>query len=252
VSPDGRLVVFAGGDGLWTLNLARGALTRVAPTGAGYPVWADAARIVFRTGTTLATVRTDGTGSAEVLAGTSFNDFPASVSPDGRTLAYVHIGTATSGDVYVAPLDGSEPPRPFIATRAYEGGGQFSPDGRWMAYTSDESGQAEVYLAPYPDANRRVSVSSSGGLHPLWSPDGGHLYYRDGQRLMVVDVALGPTPELSPPRLVFDRQYRFGPNLSLPHYGLSPDGQRFLFVREEPGARSLDIVTNWLQTLDRN
>jgi len=249
VSPDGRRIVFSGSDGLWTLDLARGAVTKVAPVGAGYSVWAGADRIIFRSSTSLVMIRADGTGDEAVLTTTGTNDFPGSVSPDGRTLMFIRITPTTSGDLYVVPLDGAEPPRPLLETMAYEGGGQFSPDGRWVLYTSDEGGQPQVYLTPYPEADRRYSVSAGGGLHPLWSPDGRHIYYREGQRLMAVDVTLGPEPELSPPRLLFDQQYRFGPNLSIPHYSLSPDGQRFLFVREEPGARSLDLVTNWLQTL---
>jgi serine/threonine-protein kinase len=250
VSPDGRRLVFSAGDGLWTLDLARGAMTKLAPSGAGYAQWAGPDHIVFRSATALAMIRTDGTGGEQALAATGSSDFPASVSPDGRTLAFIRISPVTSGDIYVVPLDGAEAPRSLFETPAYEGGGQFSPDGRWIVYTSDEGGEAQVYLSPYPQADRRYSVSSGGGLHPLWSPDGRHIYYRDGQRLMAVDVTLGPEPNLSTPRLLFDQQYRFGPNLSIPHYSLSPDGKRFLFVREEPGARSLDFVTNWLQTLD--
>jgi Tol biopolymer transport system component len=251
VSPDGRRVVFSAGDGLWTLDLERGALTKLAPSGAGYAQWAGSDHIVYRSSTTLAMIRADGTGGEQALTAPGFSDFPASVSPDGRTLAFIRISPVTAGDIYVMPLDGSEAPRSLFETPAYEGGGQFSPDGRWIAYTSDEGGEAQVYLSPYPQADRRYSVSPGGGLHPLWSPDGRHIYYRDGQRLMAVDVTPGPEPALSPPRLLFDQQYRFGPNLSIPHYSLSPDGKRFLFVREEPGARSLDLVTNWLETLDR-
>jgi len=251
VSPDGRRIVFSAGDGLWTLDLVRGALTKVAASGAGFAVWADSDRIILSSSTVLVIVRADGTGEPETLSETGSNDYPGSVSPDGRMLAFVRISPTTSGDLFTVPLDGTEAPRPLFETRAYEGGGQFSPDGRWILYTSDEGGEAQVYLAPYPAADRRYPVSAGGGLHPLWSPDGRRIYYRDGQRLMAVDVTLGPEPELSPPRLLFDQQYRFGPNISIPHYSINPDGQRFLFVREEPGARSLDFVTNWLQTLDR-
>jgi len=251
ISPDGGRIAFSGSDGLWTLDIARGAVTKVAPSGAGYSVWAGSDHIVFRSSAALVRIRADGSGEPDVITATGTNDFPGSVSPDGRTLMFIRITPTTSGDLYVMPLDGAEPPRAFLESTAYEGGGQFSPDGRWVLYTSDEGGQPQVYLTPYPQADRRYSVSAGTGLHPLWSPDGRHIYYRDGQRLMAVDVTLGPEPALSPPRLLFDQQYRFGPNLSIPHYSLSPDGRRFLFVREEPGARSLDLVTNWLQTLDR-
>ncbi len=132
VSPDGRRLVFSAGDGLWTLDLERGAMTKLAPSGAGYAQWAGPDRIVFRSATTLAMIRADGTGGEQALAATGSSDFPASVSPDGRTLAFIRISPVTSGDIYVVPLDGGEAPRSLFETPAYEGGGQFSPDGRWI------------------------------------------------------------------------------------------------------------------------
>jgi serine/threonine-protein kinase len=247
LSPDGRLVVFNGTDGLWTLDIVRGTLTKIAPQGTGYGGWIDSTRITYRVNTGVVTMRADGTGGAVPVKGTQFNDYPASVSPDGTLLATVRINQATSGDVYVFPLDGSGPPRPFLATPAYEGGGQFSPDGKWMLFTSDENGEPEVYLTPFPAADRRIAVSSDGGLHPLWSGDGRQIFYRAGQRMMAVDVTPGGEPRLSPPRVLFDRQYKFGPNLSVPHYSLGPEGQGLLMVKEEAGARSLSFISQWLQ-----
>jgi serine/threonine-protein kinase len=197
--------------------------------------------------TGVVTMRADGTGGAVPVQGTQYNDYPASVSPDGALLATVRINQTTSGDVYVCPLDGSGPPQPFLATPAYEGGGQFSPDGKWMLFTSDENGEPEVYLTPFPAADRRIAVSSDGGLHPLWSGDGRQIFYRAGQRMMAVDVTPGDEPRLSPPRVLFERQYKFGPNLSVPHYSLGLDGQSLLMVKEEAGARSLSFISQWLQ-----
>jgi hypothetical protein len=246
LSPDGRIVLFNGRDGLWTLDIARGTLTKIA-SGLGFGVWIDSTRIAYRVNTGVVTMSADGTGGAVPLKGTQYNDYPASVSSDGALLATVRINQATSGDVYVFPLDGSGPARPFLATPAYEGGGQFSPDGKWMLFTSDENGAPEVYLTPFPAADRRIPVSSDGGLHPLWSGDGRRILYRAGQRMMAVDVTPGDEPRLSPPRVLFDRQYKFGPNLSLPHYSLGLDGQSLLMVKEEAGARSLSFISHWLQ-----
>jgi dipeptidyl aminopeptidase/acylaminoacyl peptidase len=246
VSPDGRLVGFAAGNGLWTLEVARGVETRIASSGARFPVWIDAGRLVHRTLTGLNIVRADGAGAEEAVPETTSNDFPASISPDGTTLAVVRITPATSGDVYLVPLDDSGPPRPYVSTTAYEGGAQFSPDGRWMAYTSDETGRSEVYIAPYPMPTQRFPVSSGGGLHPLWSGTGDRIFYRSGQRMMAVDVTLQNPPVFSAPRVLFERQYKFGPNLSIPHYGLSRDRRGFLMVKEEPGGRYLNLLTNWL------
>jgi eukaryotic-like serine/threonine-protein kinase len=249
LSPDHRLVLFSSSEGLWTLDIERDSVSRVAAQGQ-YPVWADATRMVYRDLARVVTRRLDEPGAAEPVAGTIGSDFPASVSPDGSTLAMVRILADTSGDVYVVPLDGSADARPYVATSAYEGGAQFSPDGHWLAYTSDETGRPEVYLDAYPTPGRRVQVSSDGGLHPLWSRDGRRIFYRSGQRMMAVDLTPGDLSTLSRPRLLFERQYTFGPNLSIPHYDLSPDGQGLLLVRQEEEGRSLSFVSNWLAHLE--
>jgi eukaryotic-like serine/threonine-protein kinase len=246
LSPDGRLVAFAGGDGLWTLELARGVETRVATSGASFPLWIDERRIVYRTLTGLVIGRADAARAEVALPETTSNDFPASISPDGRTLAIVRITPATSGDVYVVPVDGTGLPQPYVSTTAYEGGAQFSPDGQWVAYTSDETGRSEVYLASYPEPTLRFPVSSGGGLHPLWSRDGRRIFYRNGQRMMAVDVTLGAQPVLSAPGLLFERLYKFGPNLSIPHYALAREDGGFLMVKEEAGGRYLNLLTQWL------
>jgi len=251
LSPDGKRVAYTGGDSyVWIWEIDRESASRIAPNGA-FPVWIDSMRLVVsNTNRGLSTVRIDRPGTAEVMPGTIPTDYPASISPDGTTLAVVRIAQATDGDVYLFSLDGSSEPRPFLATPAYEGGAQFSPDGRWMAYQSDESGQAEVYITPYPSADRRFQVSSGGGLHPLWNADGRRIFYRSGERVLVVEVVLNDEPDLSPPRVLFDGPYTFAQNLSIPHYALGGDGQSLLMVKEEAGARSFALVTSWMQHLD--
>ncbi|MEZ5320384.1 MAG: protein kinase [Vicinamibacterales bacterium] len=251
LSSNGREVLFNGGDGEWILDVSRGTLRRVGEPGAGFGIWLDSTRIVYRANTSVVSASSDGTGGTTPIAGTQFNDYPASVSPDGRTLAVVRISPDTAGDVYLIPTDGTGPPRPFIATPAYEGGAQISPNGKWMAYTSDEGGEPEVFLTSYPTAGQKVSISSGGGLHPLWSLDGRRIFYRSGQRMMAVDLAGPDEPRPAPPRVLFEGQYKFGPNLSLPHFSLGPDGRSLLLVREEPGARSLTLITNWLDRAGR-
>ena len=246
LSPNGREVLFNGGDGEWILDVARGTLRRVGPPGAGFGMWLEATRIVYRANASLVSASSDGTGGTTPVEGTRFNDYPASVSPDGKTLAMIRISPDTAGDIYLVPTDGSGPPQPFIATPAYEGGAQISPNGKWMAYTSDESGEPEVFLTSYPTPGQKIPISSGGGLHPLWNRDGRRIFYRSGQRMMAVDLASADEPRPSPPRVLFEGQYKFGPNLSLPHFSLGPDGKSLLLVREEPGARSLTLITNWL------
>jgi eukaryotic-like serine/threonine-protein kinase len=149
----------------------------------------------------------------------------------------------------VTPLDGSSQPRPVLRTAAYEGGGRFSPDGRWMTYVSDESGQAQIYLRPLQGPQRKWQVSTEGGAQPVWSRSGAQLFYRDGDKLMVVDVATGSEPGLSQPRLLFEKHYSFGNNISIANYDIAPDDERFLMIKEAAGAGHLNIVLNWFEEL---
>ena len=136
-------------------------------------------------------------------------------------------------------------------TNAYEGGAQISPDGKWLLYISDESGRMEGYVRPVSGPNRKWPVSSGGGIHAVWSRDGRRIFYRSGNQFLAVDVTTSPDVRLSPPRMVFERPYAFGQNLTMPNYSLSLDGREFLMVREERDGRHLNLVLNWLQTLDR-
>jgi hypothetical protein len=130
----------------------------------------------------------------------------------------------------VQPADGSAA-RPYAATPAEETAARVSPDGRWVAYTSDESGRAEVYLDSYPRPGRRVAVSRGGGVHPVWRGDGRELYYwRDGELVAVkVGAPAGDTPPAVGSQVVlFRAPYHVGPNTM---YDVSPDGGRFVIVR---------------------
>jgi Tol biopolymer transport system component len=250
LSPNERTVLFTDIEGLWMLDVARLATTRLAAGVASHATWSqDGQRVFFRTPTGTQ-MMTPGMGAdPQRVHGSTPNDYPASTTPDGATLVTVRLTPSTSGDLYLFSLNTSDPPRALLGSRAYEGGGQISPDGRWMAYTTDESGRNEVYLRPFPGPDRRWPVSTAGGLHPLWSRDGRRIFFRSGQQLLAVDVTLTPEVSLSPPRVLFERRYSFGPNLSLANYTLSPNGRGFLMVQEEPGARSLHLILNWLQGL---
>jgi Tol biopolymer transport system component len=117
-------------------------------------------------------IDTDGSGRSQAIADTSLNDYPNSVSPDGSTLAFIRITTDKSADVDMLSLLGEAQPQAIVSTPAYEGGPQFSPDGRWLAYASDESGEFQVYVRPFPGPDRRWQVSTQGGRHPRWNRNG--------------------------------------------------------------------------------
>jgi hypothetical protein len=125
-----------------------------------------------------------------------------------------------------------------------------SPDGNWLLYVSNESTHMEIFVRPFGGPDQKISVSTAGGLHPLWSRDGRRIFYRSAERMMAVDV-LGTPEHLGTPQVLFERRYEFGPNITFPNYSLSLDGRDFLMVQQEVGGGHLNLVLNWLQTLDK-
>ena len=199
LSPDGgRIVVEVAGGDLWIQDLARATFTRLtsgATTGDTFSTWTpDGRRVVFRTLTGLYQIDADGGGGLEAIPNTSVADVPTAVSRDGKTLALIRQSAELSGGVLALSLESGET-RVVVQTRAYDGGGQFSPDDRWLAYVSNESGQFETYVRPYPGPERTIQVSTAGGTHPKWSRDGRELFYRNGNKMMAVDVST--TPDLA-------------------------------------------------------
>jgi serine/threonine-protein kinase len=253
VTLDGLQIVVATGGDLWIQDTARATFTRLTSEGTvgnGFPVWTpDGKRVVFRTTGGLYWTAADGSGQPQAIPGsTSVRDYPSSISPDGDTLAFVRQTAETSGDVYVLSLHGKFRPRPVVNTPAYDGGPAFSQDGRWLAYASDESGQMQVYVRPFPGPGSRRQVSVEGGTQPLWNRNGKEIFYRHGNKMMVVGVSAGANLALSPPRQLFEQRYLFQ-NISLSNYDISPDGQRFLMVKDDAGSGRLNVVLNWLEEL---
>jgi eukaryotic-like serine/threonine-protein kinase len=145
-----------------------------------------------------------------------------------------------------SPLGADAEPRPLLATPATERGATFSPDGRWLAYESGESGQSEIYVRAVTGDAGRWQISADGGTEALWSPAGRELFYRSGDRLMVVDVQSGPAFSASRARPLFEGRYaRLA--WSVRNYDVSPDGQRFLMLktigRGDP--HRIVLVQNW-------
>jgi serine/threonine protein kinase/Tol biopolymer transport system component len=254
LAPDGRRAVVATGGDLWIQDIARATFTRLTSeqtVGNAFPVWTPAGtRVLFRTSTGMYWIAADGSGQAQAIAGSLSGDFPCSVSPDGKTLAFMRQNAQTSRDIYVLSLSGESRPRPVVSTPAYEGGAQFSPDGHWIAYASDESGQTQVYVRPFPGPDRRWQVSSRGGTQPLWSRNGKEIFYRVENKMMVVDVSGSRDLTLSQPRQLFDQRYVFQ-NISLANYDVSPDGQQFVMIKDEAGSGRLNLVLNWTEELKR-
>ena len=151
------------------------------------------------------------------------------------------------------PLDGERKAQEFLKTSFSERGGVFSPDARWIAYASDESGKFEVYVQSYPASGRRWPISNNGGEWPRWGPKGDELFYlAPGDLLMRVAVKTSPEFEASVPKPLFHARGRV-PNTTSPQYAVSSDGQKFLLNRlvEESGAAPLTVVLNWAAELKK-
>ena len=255
LSADNRRIVVGVGSDLWIQDTLRSTFTRLTPQQsetASYPVWTpDGKQIVFRTPTGLRSIETDGSGRSRTIAGTTSGDFPSAVSPDGTTLATARRTTEGLVDIYVLSLAGDPAPRALVTGPAFEGGPQFSPDGRWLAYVSNESGQFQVYLRRYPGPEGRWTVSTGGGTSPLWNPTGNELFYRNGNKMMAVSVSTTPDATLATPRVIFERPYAYGSTVALTNYDVSADGQRFLMVKSESGVAHLSVVLNWFSELAR-
>ncbi len=226
---------------------------RKTSSGSGFTTWnPDARRVAFRSRTGMRWIDVDSGGRSQAFAGsTGSRDIPNAFGPDGDALVFTRQDGETSGDVYVTSLSGRFPPRALVRTPAYEGGAQFSPDGRWIAYVSNESGFFQVYVRPYDESQRRIAVSTDGGSYPMWRRDGKELFYRSGNKMMAVTVAsTGSDLTLSVPRVLFERRYGFETS-TIANYDVSLDGTRFLFVKDEVGAGRINIVLNWFTELQQ-
>ncbi len=264
LSPDGTraavaiLDQLAGSSDLWIYEIERDLRTRFTfgPEEESFPVWSPDGETLYYArevdGRDQIFAKVVGGASDERLAfETEHDKYPSSLSPDARYLAYSTSLPETGWDVWVLPLSGDEEPFPFASTRFVEVDGRFSPDGRWMAYLSAESGQGEIYVAPFPGPGRKWQISTKGGDQPLWSDDGRKLYYQDPSGAVnVVAIEIdGDTFKSGPPEVLFERprseiQYRYAP---------APGGERFLVVdeAESDDGSPLSLVLNWTASADQ-
>jgi serine/threonine protein kinase len=254
VSPDGHRIAFIEKSAIWILDPDRDTFTRMTSAAdpvISFPLWSqDGRSMYFRSSDGIRLQNADGSGAAVILPNTGPTDYPTSFSADGQTLLVQRLDPVTSSDLYTTPAKGGTL-TPILKTKAYEAAAQVSPDGKWIAYVSDESGRWDVYLRPYGGAERKWTVSSQGGTHPVWSMDGRRIFYRFGDQMLAVDVTTSPEVHLSEPHVLFEKRFGFGQSITLANYSLSHDGREFLMVEDLPGGRHIDLVLNWLQTLGR-
>jgi Tol biopolymer transport system component len=257
LSPDGqRLAVgIEEAEGqIWVYDLSRDALTRLTFEGTGNvdPVWTpDGKRIVFKGNRNrLFWQPSDGSGAAEELTSSelSSNNVPGSWSPDGQELSLTEDRAVRK--IWILPLKDRKP-HLFVDTPTYDTAPRFSPDGHWIAYSSNESGRYEIYVRPYPGPGGKWQISTEGGSEPVWNPKGHELFYRQGQKMIAVDYSAQPMFSVGKPKMLFEGPYVPTPR-SFPDYDVSPDGQRFLMVKAPEQAQApapINVVLNWYEEL---
>jgi Tol biopolymer transport system component len=193
----------------------------------------------------------DGSGGLERLTTSDNVQTPNAWSPDGKLLAFNEITPNTGIGVWVCRLSDRKA-QPLLQASFNESAPRFSPDGRWLAYISDESGRYEIYVQPYPGPGGKWQISTEGGTEPVWNPNGRELFYRSGDKMMAVDISTQPSFTVGRPRMLFAGQYQPTP-VTLPNYDVSTDGQRFLMLKpseqEQTASTQINVVLNWFEEL---
>jgi serine/threonine-protein kinase len=258
ISPNGRSLatrLLAVNDDIWTFDVATGAPLRLTfePLDEIFPQWtADGRRIAFGTRTgAIFWQSADGSGAREELTRGSYPRYPTSFSKDGTRLAFVEVHPSRRRDIWLMPLNGDKRAEPLIATDADERGGKISPDGRWIAYISNETGRSEVFVRSIDPRGGRRQVSSDGGTNPAWSPTGHELFFANGGSLVAVPLDAQATPTarervlFSAPRFE-DLQTEPGD----PVFDVMPDGEHFVFVLQRSSSETpFNVVLNWFNEL---
>ncbi len=260
LSPDGtRMAVERAGD-LWLRDVARGNEQRFTFDAAPdfFPIWSpDGTRIVFfsaREGR-VGLYEKDAAGAtpSQLLLESDTAVMPADWSTDGAFVSYSNLATDTSMDLLLLPMAGDQQPTIFLQTPFFETTGMLSSDGRWMAYSSDESGRREVWLQRVPTTGGRFQISTGGGRDVRWRRDGQELYYLSlDNELMAVDIeTTGQVPTWENPRALFQAPFRQNPP-QRNSYDVTADGERFLVNAMVEGALSAPItwVLNWTAELE--
>jgi len=274
-SPDGKRLALEmrdrGRSDIWVYDLERDALTRLTFAGQAneIPVWTpDGERIAYsfreQNGVyNLWWIRADGGGDAQVLSESKSQQYPASWRPDGKVLAFMQLNPDTNWDIMSLPVEGNEKsgwkpgaPNAFLNSAFMEDFSKFSPDGRWLAYHSNESGSDEVYVRPFPGPGGKWQISTGGGNYPEWSRNSKELFYRtiDSKIMMVPYTVSGDSFHADKAILWSSGQFTdLGPNYN---FALHPDGKRFAVMKaptteQSAAVNKVSLVFNFFEELRR-
>ncbi len=256
VSPDGRhIALFVGGakNNVWVYDIARQTSTRVTFGRYHFPVWSPDGRLTVAQGPPgrlrLVQRAPDPGGSDEEITPRGPMQHPESWTPNGRSLIYERHSNEGQWDLWtVSP--GAGPPTPLVTSRFNERKARVSPNGRWLAYVSDENGPPQIYVRALEGDDARVQISIDGSPACAWAPDSRRIFYRgidaagSATSMWAVDVGTGPTLRASRPKLLFANT-AYGAD-----FDVMPDGQRFVMVQRDPSPprSKLHLVLNWFKT----
>jgi hypothetical protein len=240
---------------VWILDVARGTLSRLSFDSSAHisPAWSpDGRRIAFSAdheGTfDIYAKNADGSGTEELLLKGEGSEFPDDWSLDGRFLLYE---TMSPRDLWALPLAGDRKPIPVAQGEFNEMQGRFSPDGKWVAFSSNETGRYEVYAQPFPPTGAKWQVSTNGGVQPQWRRDGKELYYLGpDRRLMAVEIQTAAGFQAGAPQALFQWMVS-GLGAVRNGYVASADGRRFLVIKPLPDPAPITVVLNWVTGLKR-
>ena len=255
-SPDGRRIAVAlfSGDGadIWVLDRAANTFTRMTTAGRNTaPEWSsDGRRVLYKSildgKIRILWVLADGSARADTLYVPDVVINEAVLSPDGRWLVVrTAPGGATPRDIFAVDLTGDRKRVPMATGPTSEQMPRISPDGKWLAYQSDQSGRNEIYVRPFPGEGARVQVSDAGGAEPLWDRTGRTLYYRALSGITAVAVTTGAEFSIGARRLVLASTDP--PDSTHPSYDVAPDGAHFLVLRPAGGEAKVIVIHNWVR-----
>jgi eukaryotic-like serine/threonine-protein kinase len=264
LSPDGKRVVVVILEGglrhIWVYDTVRGSLTRLTfgDSDNASPTWSpDGRRIAFVSSkdgnSVILTKPADGSGSEGTLL--SAKGGPSSWSTDGRFLACSQVGPTGKWEIWVFPLEGERKPQTLLTDNQFDQvGAVFSPDGKYLAYTSNESGRYEVYVRPFGQGGGKWQISTGGGANPVWARSGKQLFYSESANIMGVEVTTQPVFSVSTPRVVVPSAVTAPLSNGLDNFDVSLDGKRFLVHQQSSEAGQslqINVVLNWSEELRR-
>jgi eukaryotic-like serine/threonine-protein kinase len=259
LSPDGHHLAFTieGPQwNVWTYDIQRGTLSRLSFENDNRdPFWTpDGKKIVYsslRNGQWELNMKAaDGSGTEQKIHSSGGWEFATSFSPDGRNMAFTLSNAATGLDIWILPLETAGKPHVFLQTPFMEFFAQFSPDGHWIAYESNESGRAEVYVQPFTAPGGKWQISNEGGERAVWPRNDNEIFYRNGKKLMAVPVLTTPSFSAGTPHELFEGDFFTSGH----YYDASPDGQHFFFIKEmsqSSGTGQINVVLNFPSELER-